>query len=338
VAFHRVLQPEDPRWATALVPWTMTDDIFRQCLIFFRNHYSLVTLGEVMASLEGKRPLPSRSLLITFDDGFADNFDYALPLLRQHDASAAVFITSDVVGHEERLWTEELLWAVMAGRVSQAMLAQLYVLLFAGSAYDPEDPMLIWKIVHQRPQVEPVQVDADLAKLKIELVRVTHPRQMLTRDEIAGLIANGLFIGAHGKTHAALPSSSDLLSELCQARATLTEIVAAHGHPPVDALSFPHGVYTSDVVHQALAAGYRLLFTGDAAVCMLKHGFLTSPVVGRIDVPEARVSRKGTFRPAVLATLLFTAARQHARPARFGLPVENAAAPPAAAAPPSRIH
>jgi len=338
VAFHRVLRPEDPRWTTALVNWTMTDETFGQCLRFFNRHYNVVSLGEVMASIEGKCPLPSRSLLITFDDGFADNLDYALPLLRKHNASATIFITSDVIGHEERLWTEDLLWAVTAGRVSQETLAQLHPLLFAGSAYDPDDPMLIWEIVRQGPQVDLARVYAAIHRLKIELAPVTHPRQMLTRDEIAGLVANGLFIGAHGKTHTALPSSSDLLSELCHARTTLTEVVSVQGHAQVDALSFPHGAYTSEVVYQALAAGYRLLFTGDAEVCVLKDGFLTTPVVGRIDVQERRVSRKGKFRPAVLASTLFAAPRQRARPARFGLPSQHAVALPAAVAPASTTH
>src|SRR6202022_1197053 len=86
--FHRVLKRDDPRWEPALPSWTLADDVFDECLAFFKRHYALVTLDDVKASLEGVRRLPPRSLLITFDDGFADNSDYALPLLRKHGVSA----------------------------------------------------------------------------------------------------------------------------------------------------------------------------------------------------------------------------------------------------------
>src|ERR1700720_487486 len=75
-AFHRVLKRDDPRWETALPPWTLPDDVFDECLAFFRRHYALVTIDDVKASLGGARRLPPRSLLITFDDGFADISDY----------------------------------------------------------------------------------------------------------------------------------------------------------------------------------------------------------------------------------------------------------------------
>ena len=123
--FHRVLKRNDPRWETALHSWTLPDDVFDECLAFFRRHYALVKLDDVKASLEGTRRLPPRSLLITFDDGYADNSDYALPLLRKHCVPASVFVSSDVIGRNDRLWTEDLLWAFMEGRLHQRDLASL---------------------------------------------------------------------------------------------------------------------------------------------------------------------------------------------------------------------
>jgi peptidoglycan/xylan/chitin deacetylase (PgdA/CDA1 family) len=310
VVFHRVLRQDDPRWETALSPWTLAEDTFGHCLAFFKRHYTVVTLDDVKASIEGQRPLPSRSLLITFDDGFADNIDHALPLLRKHGASATVFITSDVIGREERLWTEDLLWSFMAGRIHQRELARLHTCLFGGTTSAPEDRTLIWDIVRRGPELGEKRVQATLSRLKIDLRRIRHPRQMLTRDEIASLVINGLSIGAHGKTHTALPLSSDISTELCWPRTVLNDLVVPHGQCSVDALSFPHGAYTSEIANKALAAGYILVFTGDAALCDLKNGFLLSPLVGRIDVDGRRIAPAGRFRPEVLATSLFTAPRR----------------------------
>jgi peptidoglycan/xylan/chitin deacetylase (PgdA/CDA1 family) len=307
--FHRVLKRDDPRWETALPSWTVATDVFEECLAFFKRHYALVTLDDVRASLEGARSLPPRSLLITFDDGFADNSDYALPLLRKHGAPATVFISSDVIGRNERLWTEDLLWAFTAGRLHQRDLACLHARLLGGSAYDAEDPKLIWEVVRRGPELEEAQVEAALSELKIDLHRIKHPRQMLTRNEIANLAVNGISIGAHGKTHTALPFSSDIATELYWPRVVLNEIVPAHHQRSVDAISFPHGAYTPEIVDRALAAGYTLAFSGDAELCVLRKGFLAKPLVGRIDVDGRRIAPTGRFRPEMLATTFFTAAR-----------------------------
>ncbi|WGD54939.1 polysaccharide deacetylase family protein [Bradyrhizobium sp. CB1650] len=251
-------------------------------------------------------------MLITFDDGFADNLDYALPLLRKHQVSAAVFVTSDVIGQQERLWTEDLLWAFTAGRVHPRELARLHTLLLGEGRRDPDDPNLIWDIVRRGPELGNTQVSAALSDLNIDLNRITWPRQMLTRDDLAHLIASGVSVGAHGKTHTALTSSSDVTAELSCPRAVLNDIAPTQGQSSVDTLSVPHGAYTADIVDQALAAGYQLVFTGDAALSRLKNGFLVGPLIGRLDVDGGRIAPTGEFRPEMLAASLFTASQQQA--------------------------
>ena len=81
VVFHRVLAVDDERWPHAHPEWTVSDAVFEQCLQFFRRHYYVISLEELLSSVEQGKKLPNRSLLITFDDGYADNEEYALPLL-----------------------------------------------------------------------------------------------------------------------------------------------------------------------------------------------------------------------------------------------------------------
>lgn len=312
--FHRVLNRDDPRWNTALAPWTLDDDIFDRCLVFFKRHYNLVTLEDVKASIDRTRPLPPRSLLVTFDDGFADNFDYALPLLQKHRVPAVFFVTSDVIGRAERLWTEDLLWTFMTGRADQQAIERLYELLIGKTPDRPKDPKLIWEIVRRGPELEGACVASALATVNVDMQRIKRPRQMLTKEEIAELVRVGGAIGAHGKTHTALCFCSNLAAELSSPRETIKNVVASHGQSSVEALSFPHGAYSAEIVDRALASGYSLLFTSDAELCELQDGFLDTPLVGRIDVDGRRIAPLGTFRPEVLATSLFTVAHRRAKP------------------------
>lgn len=309
VVFHRVLRRDDSRWNTALLPWTIDDDTFDRCLQFFKLHYRLISLDELRAAMVEERRLPSRSLLVTIDDGFADCVEYALPLLRKHKASAIVFVTSDMIGRERWLWTDDLLWQFMNGGVRQQELAELYVNLFDDKLQDPDDPNLIWRIVRKGAELDEARVREAMSALKIDL-GINGRYQMLTADDIRKLVANGISVGAHGKTHVAMSLSSDLSAELRSPIAVLSHIVGLHGQSQLDALSFPHGAYNSGTVGQALAAGYKLLFSGEAQLLVLKDGLLTEPLIPRIEIDSRRIAPSGRFRPDCLASLLFTAPRR----------------------------
>jgi hypothetical protein len=184
------------------------------------------------------------------------------------------------------------------------------------AARDQDDPLLVWELVQRGPGFDQARVEASLSALKINLNRIQHPRQMLSSGEITNLSANGIAIGAHGKTHTALPFASDLTSELCSPRVILESALVSHRQCSIDAISFPHGAYTPQIVHRALSVGYLLAFTSDAELFKLKNGFLTSPLIGRIGVNGTDIAPSGTFRPEVLAAAFFTAPRKCSGSAR----------------------
>jgi peptidoglycan/xylan/chitin deacetylase (PgdA/CDA1 family) len=88
VAFHRVQQGAD-------VSDTLTVDpeIFEAYCRFFRRHFRVVPLPELIRGLEAGRT-PRRELAITFDDGYRDNFENALPILEALSLPATFFIVS----------------------------------------------------------------------------------------------------------------------------------------------------------------------------------------------------------------------------------------------------
>jgi len=89
--------------------WThLPVDKFRQQLRFLKSHYSIISLEQVLDSLDGKINLPQNAVLITFDDGYKNNFKVAYPVLQEMKIPATIFVTVDRIGSDNPLWFDEI--------------------------------------------------------------------------------------------------------------------------------------------------------------------------------------------------------------------------------------
>jgi peptidoglycan/xylan/chitin deacetylase (PgdA/CDA1 family) len=72
-----------------------------------RNDYHVIRLSQLVGFLEGKHPLPKRSVVITFDDGYESVLRHALPLLRKYGFPATLFVYTDFIGAGDALsWAQ----------------------------------------------------------------------------------------------------------------------------------------------------------------------------------------------------------------------------------------
>jgi peptidoglycan/xylan/chitin deacetylase (PgdA/CDA1 family) len=68
---------------------------FQRQVEYLRKKYTIVSLNEIMDFVEGKRGLPKKTVAITFDDGYDDNYFVAYPYLRRYDLPATIFVATD---------------------------------------------------------------------------------------------------------------------------------------------------------------------------------------------------------------------------------------------------
>jgi peptidoglycan/xylan/chitin deacetylase (PgdA/CDA1 family) len=72
-----------------------------------QNNYRVISLGELQRFLEGREPLPRRSVAITIDDGYRSTYDVAYPILKKYGFRATVFLYGDFVGAGDALtWSQ----------------------------------------------------------------------------------------------------------------------------------------------------------------------------------------------------------------------------------------
>ncbi len=71
---------------------------FEQQMNFIQSRFNVVTLKDVVQSLQNGNPLPPRAALITFDDGYLNNYELAYPVLKKLGMSFTIFLVGRYVG------------------------------------------------------------------------------------------------------------------------------------------------------------------------------------------------------------------------------------------------
>ena len=301
VMFHRVLPDNDPRWSSADPEYSMVASLFDACLGFFARHYSVVDAAAVAAAAKGAS-LPPCPLLITFDDGWADNANVALPLLRRHGMPATVFIATDAVDNPAAIWWHDLVvHAWNTGLVWGPELDRLRAAcgLEEAGRNGGEAAAGLFKLLSQLDRL----AAAERAKLLQPIAAramFAPPRQMLDVGTIKLLQAGGMAVGAHGASHLPLTMIAEPEADVRRACARLGELTGTS----VRMLSFPHGRYHQALVDRLRCNGLDLLFTSDQALNPCGRGL--SGLMGRIEMPAKQVvDTAGRFAASRLATWLF---------------------------------
>jgi peptidoglycan/xylan/chitin deacetylase (PgdA/CDA1 family) len=117
LAYHRILPLPGANYPFDENVISATPEEFDRELRFFRRHLDVISVPELMAGYEDPGRLPTRPAVITFDDGYADNYEIAMPILRQHGLSACFFLSTQLVGTAEVPWWDQVACCMKFARV-----------------------------------------------------------------------------------------------------------------------------------------------------------------------------------------------------------------------------
>lgn len=248
--FHRVLAEPDP-----LFPEEPDAHRFDQLLRWLRGWRVLPLDAAIGALREGT--LPARALAITFDDGYADNHDVALPILQRHGMCATFFIATGFLDGG-RMWNDTIIEAV---RRCQAQVLDLDALGLGRhrlgsvaerrSAIDALLSALKYLPFDERSRAVEAVARASGAQLPQDL--------MMRSEQVRALRRAGMQIGGHTRSHPILARLPDdaAYEEIAGGKAELESLLGE----PVPLFAYPNGRPGRDYLarHCAMAqrAGYR---------------------------------------------------------------------------------
>jgi peptidoglycan/xylan/chitin deacetylase (PgdA/CDA1 family) len=267
LGYHRVMRIDDPdNYPFDLELISATPEQFEAQMRLLRERFSPVSVGEIADRLESGRRLPPRAVLVTFDDGFSDNYEYAYPILCKHRIPACIFVSTDLIGADSTFWFDYVAYALMRAPVNSVKLPGA-----RRSLPEAPDP------ASRRRAIDEVQrklkniKDEELRAFIEALEASSHTKvdesvrglsRPLTWEQIREMAAGGIDFGSHGATHALLSQVPvDRLDyEIRGSKERLEQELGRR----VDAISYPVGgpaAFSEDVIESVRTSDYRLGFT-----------------------------------------------------------------------------
>lgn len=114
--YHKI--GDAPRGSKLKKLWVAEDDFRRQCAALVKDGWTSLHFSELAAIRDGRRPLPKKPVVITFDDGYENNFTAAHPVLKEFGLKANLFLVYETTGRHNAWhdpatepWQRMLDWA-----------------------------------------------------------------------------------------------------------------------------------------------------------------------------------------------------------------------------------
>lgn len=251
--FHRVVPEPDP-----LFPDEMHAARFDALMGLVARECRVLTLGQALKARDAGR-LPARALVVTFDDGYADNATIALPILRRHGLPATFFVATGFL-NGGRMFNDSVIETLRATREQRVDLSELGLgVMPLGTVVERSAAIhaVLLKIKYmdlqgREPAIAAVRQAAGLPALPDDL--------MMTDEQVRQLHRAGMEIGGHTVAHPILRVLPDAQAEaeIAGGRAALQAMIDA----PVEVFAYPNGRPGQDYDDRHVAMVRRLGFLG----------------------------------------------------------------------------
>jgi len=290
---HGVMDTEQPTSWIPLRPQLSRrtlDDTLRR----LSRYYRFVSLEDAVAMLAGRSPLQLYSMVLTFDDGYRNNFSHALPILRRHQVPASFFVTTGNIEERRPFWFDRLDYALQHAAVDgrQVKIGKKIISL---EARNRDSLQLSYKRFRDaakgavRPDHEMVHELEGLAaeledesRKKIADVFADDDWSALpTWQELKDSLGSDVTVGSHTVDHVRLALVDDKVctEQLLRSKQTIEQRLGQ----PCRYLCYPGGSFTEQVAALARECGYEAAVSTEEGLNSLGQDVMS---LRRLPFPE----------------------------------------------------
>ena len=292
IIYHGICESDHTRFN----PIFLTKATFEAHLQFYKKYFNVISLDDFYAARFSNQRF---NVCLTFDDGYANNHKYVLPLLEQYQVPASFFLTAIRDAGYDILWNDFL------GMVSKYGPARL---VYKNDEFIKERHNQYYSRRHGKRLVEILHEGGFEEKGKMikafgDIVHYRHRKEdeeywlQMTPAEIRNLsLSPFVTIGCHGYYHnnMARIDPGAAKQEMQHSKRYLEQLIGKE----VKSFAFPYGSYTRMLTDQAREEGFTqllamdFLFPEDGLDSSMRERFTVNPFISVNNQMQAIISRK----------------------------------------------
>ena len=234
--FHRVLAVPD-----SIFPDEPDSARFNEIMGWVGSWFNVLPLDTAVDALKSGK-LPRRAAAITFDDGYADNHDIALPILQRHGLTATFFIATGFL-NGGRMWNDTIIESVRHCKQPELNLTSLKLGCHAIASSEQKKRAI--EIIISQIKYRSLAKRLEITEQVAELAKI-HPTNnlMMTSQQVQAMRDAGMQIGAHTVSHPILARTDAYTAreEISSSKTILESLLLE----PIRMFAYPNGKPGSD--------------------------------------------------------------------------------------------
>jgi len=238
LTYHRILPVQDNQsFLNMVVPF----QVFQKQIQCISKQWPIISFNDLkQQQRDGKSKAPLQ-VLLSFDDGYYDHFEYVFPWLKEHNIPATFFVCTDAIGEKYPLW-DWYLYEKLKGRFTERQIQNFifkYKKLMASERHK--------KI---------------LMEFGINVYHAFEQERCMSWDEIRIMAKGGMTLGSHGCSHSSLAGTSFRISvqEIQESKIKIEENIGQK----CGVFAFPYGArddFNNTLLEVVYRAGYEGCFS-----------------------------------------------------------------------------
>jgi peptidoglycan/xylan/chitin deacetylase (PgdA/CDA1 family) len=261
LTYHRIGDRETAKYDAAV--YEATAEAFSEQVQLLQRLYHVISLAEATELILHPSRLRHRHVLITFDDGYRDNHDLALPVLKAHGATGVFFLPTSFIGTNRIPWWDQLADMVLRSTREVIHLQYPERLTFHLPGNQRRVIRSLLAIYKSAAMKDPARFFADVANAAgVEHCETVEERQFMNWDEARHMVKSGMDIGSHTHSHELLAKQTreQQMWECLESKRIIHQELGVQ----VDSMAYPVGMadcFNQVSVECLQQTGYRTAFS-----------------------------------------------------------------------------
>ncbi len=291
LTYHRILPKQVSAESFSHNSIIVNDSLFEQQLLFLKRHFNIASIKSFNTQLQKSSVFDKPTCLITMDDGWIDNYQYAFPLLNKLQVPAIIFLPIEYIGENKLFWQERLSRALYEVSLLDSEKARLFLKKINLTELAELPKKMRKPVIHDFIIDLKQQSYTDIQLIIDHLKEITNfddiPNDIdryLNWKQVTEMSQAGIDFGSHACSHRILTriSENEVRDELNRSAIRIREI---NDDIPLT-IAYPNGNSNQSVQKITKQSGYQLAFG-------TQNGYV-SPTDNQFDLKRINVNETTT--------------------------------------------